>query len=168
MGDTLAKVGIRFKLPGFKHTMHGDVCDPRALRIVCQELVAWLRLFECGNDQTCRPQCLEIPRKQTMIRTSLDQLITYIEPGNVGSVELAIVAHFAPDGGDGIDLLDCPARCARLIKAGMSHAGNEATTRLEYPRYFLNGSGGILHVHQSHVTHHHIACVCCQHVQMRG
>src|SRR5262249_3494301 len=100
-----------------------------------------------------------------MVCASRDHLSWNAEPGQRIVGNFAVVAHFAPDGGCGIDLLNLPARRLHLIEAGVSEACHKASLRPKHTANFLKGCGSVFDVHEGHVTDHQVKLAPREHLQ---
>ena len=87
-----------------------------------------------------------------MVGARVDDLTFYQLPGQVGNGNLAVVAHFPPDGGMRIDVFDLPAGSIHFIETGMGQAGHISSLWPKYTGDLLDGSSGILNIHECHVA----------------
>ena len=62
-----------------------------------------------------------------MVGARVDDLTFYQLPGQVGNGNLAVVAHFPPDGGMRIDVFDLPAGSIHFIETGMGQARHKSS-----------------------------------------
>ena len=76
------------------------------------------------------------------------------------------MAHFPPDGGFWIDVLDFPTRSIHFIEAGMGQAGDKSALWPEHTGNLLDGSSGILNIHEGHIADDQIKRAIFQHPEV--
>src|SRR5438105_14162486 len=87
-----------------------------------------------------------------MVGACVDDLTFYQLPGQVGNGNLAVVAHFPPNGGMRIDVFDIPAGSIHFIETWMGQARHKSSLRPKHTGDLLDGSSGILNIRERQVT----------------
>src|SRR5439155_16874009 len=79
---------------------------------------------------------------------------------------LTIAAHFPPDRGGRVDVLDSPTGSVHFIETRMGNARNEASPWPKHTGDLLDSFCRILDIHQSHITDDQVNYTIFKHLQM--
>src|SRR5260370_42285738 len=116
------KASRRADFPGLEDEVQRDFGNPGSLPRACQHFLRWLRLLQRRDDQGGGAQRAEIPGQWAVIGACQDGLAGYWLPRYIAGGNLTVATDFPPDGGDGIDVLDRPARRVYLFETAMRQA----------------------------------------------
>src|SRR5437016_4599079 len=92
--------------PGFNDTVEWNLGNPGSLRRGCQEFLRWFWFLPERQQQGRGLERPEIPGPGAVNGKRVDQFTWYPVARQIGNGNLSVVAHFPPDGGLWIDVLD--------------------------------------------------------------